>query len=511
MGEGSEPLLVGIDSSTQSSKAIVWTSEGTVVAQGQRPIEVHQPGSNWIEHDCPDWWSSTRDALNDAVSQVDPRRLQALGITHQRETFVPLNDQRRPLRRALLWSDARAARQVREIKQSLGEKYVRNITGKTPDLTPSLYKILWLRENEPEVFEQASVFADVHAYLAWKLTGRMVASFGSADPTSLFDIQSMEWSEPLLSEVGLTEDQLPDLAPPGTVLGEIHGEAAEETGLPEGLPVVSGLGDGQCASLGCGVVEAGSASLNLGSASVLGAFSPDYQVDPAFRTMIGPDAGYVLESVIRSGAYTITWFVNNFPPGSVGEGLEISPEEILELAANKVPPGSEGLISVPYWNAAMMPYWDPEARGITLGWSTDHTRAHFYRSILEGVAFEHRIHKEEMEKAIGTGLEQVVVLGGGANSSLWCQMIADILQSPIYRTQTTEATCLGAAILAAKGVDLYGSASEAASRMVHKKPCFSPRSEERKKYDRLYDEVYLNLFPQVREALQTLHNLTHGD
>lgn len=165
-------------------------------------------------------------------------------------------------------------------------------------------------------------------------------------------------------------------------------------------------------------------------------------------------------------------------------------------------------MTVPYWNSVMMPHWDPLARGITVGWSNDHTKAHFYRSILEGIAFEHRVHKGAMERSLGEPLEKIVVLGGGANSDLWCQIIADVMDSPLMGTQTTEATCLGAAILAASGVDLFPGPAEAAGTMVHTRPLFAPRGEQSERYNRLFEQVYTDLFPGLQHALQTLNQLT---
>jgi len=248
----------------------------------------------------------------------------------------------------------------------------------------------------------------------------------------------------------------------------------------------------------------------MGTAVVSGVVSTDYLTDRAFRTLYAPvapksSAAYFLEAVIQGGAFTVSWFVDKFV-----SDLEDSPEEILEAAAAQVPPGSLGLMLVPYWNHAMTPYWDPAASGITIGWTGAHGREHFYRAILEGIAFEQRLVGDGMMAATGQPFSEYVALGGGSRSDLWCQIIADTTGVPVVRSSTTEATCLGAGILAATAAGGYSDVYSAADGMTGTAECFVPNPETQAVYERLYREVYQPLFPTLQPLIHRLAKLTHS-
>jgi len=298
---------------------------------------------------------------------------------------------------------------------------------------------------------------------------------------------------------------------PGTVIGHVNKVAAAVTGLPDGLPVVAGAGDGQCAGLGAHATGGGRAALNMGTAVVSGIVSAAYLTDRAFRTLYAPIAGaYFLEAVIQSGVFTVNWFVEKFASDLHDSWLPLSPEELLEAAAAKVPPGSLGLVLVPYWKHAMTPYWDPAATGITIGWTGAHGREHLYRAILEGIAFEQRLVGDAMMAATGQPFSQYVAMGGGSRSNLWCQIIADVTGVPVVRSATAEATCLGAGIVAAAAAGWYPDAISAAANMAGTAGQFVPNPATQAVYDRLYSKVYRPLFPTLQPLLQHLTELTHG-
>ncbi|MBE0477674.1 FGGY-family carbohydrate kinase, partial [Candidatus Aerophobetes bacterium] len=443
--------IIGVDCSTTAAKAIVWDKEGTPVAEGRKSMQLLIPKSEWGEQKCEQWWSATAEAIKEAVLQVDSRRITAIGITHQRESFVPLNKNMHPLRNGILWVDTRATSQVQKLKKTYADT-IHKITGLFPNLYAANAKMMWLRENEPSIFEQTHKFLDVYAYLAWKLTGRLVTSFASACPLGLLDMSKLCWSKQVMEIIGVREEQFPELCPPGEVVGTLTREAASLLGLLEGVPVVAGGGDGQCAALGAGVVEEGYASLNLGTAVVSEFFSPEYVTGKTFRTLCGCVPGsYIAESLIAGGTFTISWFVKEFAHNErkLSEIDNISAEELLEILASRVKPQSPRLLMVPYWKAAAAPFWDPLARGIVIGWSGDTGRAHLYRAIMEGIVFEQKFLYDGMEASLNKKIEKIILLGGGAKSTLWRQILADITGIPVFIPHTFEATCLGAAMLAA--------------------------------------------------------------
>ena len=497
-----EQYVIGIDCSTTATKAVVWDERGRSVAEGRATFPLGAPRPGWYEQDAEEWWASTRSALKEAAAQVDTNRIRALGITHQRESFVCTDEGGRPLRQAILWLDARSYREV----DRYGSDRLHEITGKPPSMTPGLYKLFWLRENEPELFGRTSRVLDVHAFLVHRLTGEWRTSWACADPLGLLDMRTFDWSDEVLEELGLERKQLVELSPPGTVVGELGKDVAEETGLPVGLPVVGGAGDGQAAGLGANVTEAGRAYLNLGTALVSGTYSDDYAWGSEFRTLSGPiPKTYVPETLLRGGTYTIDWFVDNIGGIRAAElGLDLSAEEILETAAGRVPAGAEGLILLPYLNAASTPFWDSQARGVLFGLRGTHNKAHVYRAVLEGLAFEQRLETEAMENGLGQPVQKYFAMGGGSRSPLFCQLMADVTGRPVFSCKEVETTCLGAGMLAAAAMDDSAELRDVAATMSGEGVSYEPDEETSGFYDRIYNDVFKELYPRLSDLFPKL-------
>ena len=496
-----QDYVIGIDCSTTATKAVVWDEHGREVAEGRATFELSSPHPNWGEQNAEDWWESTKTALRRAAQVVDTRRIGAIGITHQRESFVCLNEDDHPIRPAILWLDSRATDEVAKY----GSEEVHRITGKPPNPTPGWYKMLWLREHEPNTLDRAARVVDVHAFLVYRMTGHWRTSWATADPMGVVDLQTFEYSDTLLDTVGLSREQMPELYAPGDVIGELTEDVAREVGLPAGLPVVSGVGDGQAAGLGANITEPGRAYLNLGTAVVSGTYSDNYSWGNEYRVLAGPvPRTYTMETLLAAGTFTISWFVENFA-GVNAEDLKLglSTEQILETAAAQLSPGSDGLLAVPYLNNALTPYWDFNARGILVGLTGAHGKAHVYRAILEGIAYEQRLMTDGAESGLEKPVEHVIALGGGSNSSLWCQMLADIMQRPVSVAQETESTCLGSGMLAAAACGIHGSIKEAAEAMSGVATRYEPDEARTGKYENLY-EVYKELYPSLRPLFPKL-------
>lgn len=346
---------------------------------------------------------------------------------------------------------------------------------------------------------------DVHAFLVRRLTGEWRTSWACADPLGLLDMRAFDWSEEVLGVIGLERGHMVELAPPGSVVGELGDDVAREVGLPAGLPVVGGAGDGQAAGLGANVTEAGRAYLNLGTALVSGTFKEDYAWGREFRTLAGPiPKTYVPETLLRGGTYTIDWFVDNFGGVRAQDlGLDLSAEEVLETAASRVKPGAEGLLLLPYLNAASTPYWDSQARGVLFGLRGGHKKAHVYRAVLEGLAFEQRLETEGMEGALGQPIEKFFAMGGGSRAPLFCQIVADITRRPVTSCKEVETTCLGAGMMAraaVEGSEIRGVAAE----MSAEGPTYEPDEKRAALYDKLYDNVFSQLYPRLSPLFPAL-------
>ena len=506
----SSRLVVSIDSSTTACKAIAWDMRGQALAEGRAAYPLIQPARGWHEQNAEDWWAGACRALGACVDQVQGSQIDAIAITHQRETFVPVDADGTPIRNAIMWNDERSAAQVAALERNFGPELHR-LTGKPPSMTASISKLLWLAEHEPELVARTARFLDVHAFLVHRLTGQYRTGLANADPLGVLDMERRTWADDLIRAIGLRPDQFVELVEPGAVIGFVTPVAAAATGLPAGLPVIAGAGDGHCAGLGANVTREGIAYLNLGTGIASGACSPTYLCDRAFRTLIAPVPGsYYVEHILRGGVYTVAWFVERFAADLRGGEQGRSAEAILEEAAAQIAPGAEGLMLVPYWNNVMNPYWDPLASGITVGWSGVHGRAHFYRAILEGIAYEQRLVGDAMMAAAGQRFAEYVGMGGGSRSRLWLQIMADVTGVPVVQSTTNEATCLGAGILAAVGAGWYADARAAAEAMTGTSGCYVPDGATMAVYNRLYQEVYRSLFPTLQAALDRLSLLTHN-
>lgn len=499
-----DPLVIAIDSSTTSSKAIVVDSKGNVLQTGKRNIQLHTPAMDFYEHNPTRWWESTHEAIAEAISKLseeERKRIAAIGITHQRESFAPFDEKGQPLRNGILWLDSRAAKQIR----AYGSTHIHELSGKPPGVTPGLYKMAWVKENEPEIFKKAHKVVDVLGYITWNLTDRWATSVAAVDSLGVLDIQKFDYSDELLEIAGVTRSQMADLVPPGEVIAMLKQELVDEWKLSQSIPIIAGLGDGQAAGIGAAAVSPEIAYLNMGTAVNAGIESPIYKCDPVFRTHVsGIKGNFVFEVLQSSGSYLAGWFRQSLgDPKLLGE-----PDPELDKLASQIPPGCEGLVTLPYWNAVQSPYWDPVARGAVVGWRGTHSRAHMYRSILESIGFEMKLNLESIQKGTGVPIKSIRAMGGGTRSRLWTQIMADIIGIPITICLQDEISALGAAVLAMASTGVYGNndVAYAANQMAHFGETINPDLEKTKIYEDIA-KVQYQLYPQLKNVFEQLHVL----
>lgn len=489
------PLVIAVDSSTTSTKAIVVDDAGRVLTQHRCDLDLHTPRVHFYEQDPRDWWRSTDRAIAGAVaglSSADWARVSHLCVTVQRQSFALVSDAGEPLRPGILWLDGRAAEQVRRI----GSEEIHALSGFQPDVTPSLYKIAWLADHEPEMLRRADKVVGVHGYLVHELTGRWIDSAATADSLGLLDMAAMTYSDQLVALAGLRPDQLADLVPAGSVIDTVRAEITRAWGLPEQIELVASCGDGQAAALGVGATELDEAYLNMGTAPVAGVHSPQYRVADAFRTdAAGIPGQYVLEIVQNSGSYLAGWFRTELgDPRLAGR-----PDPELEAAAAQVSPGCGGLVTLPYWNAVQSPHWDPSALGAVVGLAGAYGRAEMYRSVLEGLSIEMARNFASLQQATGVPLTSVRVVGGGQRSPLWRQIMTDTVGLPLTDCVHEEVSAMGAAVLAMAATGTHPSIPEASRAMAHLGRSSEPDPAAHELYRELGD-IQAGLYPALRET-----------
>lgn len=500
-------FVIGLDSSTQSTKAIAWNRRGESVATGRADIPMSNPQLDYFEQNPVDWWSACISAIKDCVAELESKghkanSIKSLAISNQRETLGFVGGDGEAVYPAIVWLDERTREQVDTFSAQFGADNIHRISGRPPDITPALYRYLWIKEHEPEVWSRTSCFVDVQAYLVQKLCGGDYRTgWISADPMGIVDMESHAWSAPLLDAIGLDEVRLPKLHAPGDLLGTVLADVAQLTGLPDAVKVFAAGGDGQCAGLGTACTTPDRAYINLGTAVVSGVWSPDYRYHTSWRTELAAQGeGYIFENCLRSGAFLLNWFVDQFVARGKADKKVF---DGLEEAATELPIGSDGLMIQPYFSGVMDPHWDTSARGVMIGLSASHTEAHIYRAILEAITIDQVMSTEDMETELGYTIDHYLAIGGGANSALWRQMLADASGKSVLVSQTVEASALGAGMIAAFGSGWFSSITEAAESMSGSTVEYKPDKSNFARYRELL-KLYRTLYPATAQINREL-------
>ena len=485
-------LVLAIDAGTTGVRSIFFDTTGNVMGMAYSEYKSTYPYPSWVEQGADSWWVKSCGTIKNALAEtgLSAEKVIGVSVTNQRETIVPVDDDGKPLRNAIVWQDRRTSPQCDWICNEMSEDEVYSITGLTVDPYFSAPKLLWIKEHEEQSFKNAHKFLLVHDYLIYRLSDEMITDFSNASRTMLFDIRGGIWSKRMLDTLGIPEEKLPRPVESGTQVGEITVKSSKETGLKAGTPVVAGGGDQQCAALGVGVVKEGMLKSTTGTGTFLLAHSKTVRLDSGRRVLcsrhVVPHAFVVEASMFTTGS-ALKWFRDNLgsEERSIADERGVDPYEIITEEATKVPAGSEGVLHIPHFAGSGAPYWNPYARGIFAGLALGHTRAHIVRSILEGVSYEIRTNIEVMRE-LGLPSREIHVTGGAARSSAWMQIQANILRIPVIRTQMEEATAIGAAILACKGIGVFKSISQAAEEMVKTLDTLLPTKESLDVYQRGY-------------------------
>ena len=508
----SEQYVLGVDSSTSATKVIAFDGKGIPVAVGTNgyPLYTDKPG--WVEQDPEDWWQAFVTGCRQVAADgnVDIKKAVGIGLTHQRFTFVAVDQDFRPLRRAILWNDIRCHREAEYAAETLGKQHIFERTGYPPGQW-TLYKALWLKNNEPEVYEKIFKLVLVQDYLIYRLTGNLVTLSGAGTMTGALDIaQPRKWATDVIEGLGVRKDiWIDEILSGGTVAGYVTRAAAQETGLPEALPVVTGAGDQPCGILGAGVIQPGEIGINGGTSCTnefVSAGLPKREKVNYFIEL-SPSGDYIVENYIPSGGSALmNWYKNNF--GHFETDLSQKDVrnvwEIIYNQAGGSPVGNRGMMIIPYFQGANGPYWDLNARGVIFGLHTEFGRSHMVRGIMEGLAYESRRQAQLMEEGTNTQVEEIKMYGGSARSDYWNQIFSDVFNKPLHVPETAETTALGAAISAAVGCNMFDDFKQAVTTMVSVKKSYQPIAAHADRYERFYREVYLKYYDSVQQHMRTI-------
>src|SRR5579884_655616 len=497
MAQGS--YLLGIDVGTTGVKALLVDEAGSVVTSATSDYPMYTPRPLWAEQNPRDWWRATTTAIRQVLRSVDPKRVVGVGLTGQMHGLVALDANDNVLRPCIMWNDQRTGAQCASVTKLVGERRLLDLIGNPvlPGFTAP--KILWVRENEPDVYQHIAHVLLPKDYVRFCLTGAFATEVSDASGTALFDVQHRRWSEEMLSALEIPRAWLPECYESPSVSAHISRQAADETGLAEGTPVVGGGGDQAAQAVGSGIVSEGVVSVTLGTSGVVFASCESYRREPEGRLHAFCHAipnSWHLMGVMLSAAGSFRWFRDALGQMEVREARASGTDvyEVLTAEAASAPAGSEGLIFLPYLTGERTPYPDPDARGVYFGLTLRHQKAHLIRAVLEGVAYGLRDSLELM-RALGITITQVRASGGGARSALWRQILADVFGSEIVLVNVTEGAAYGAALLAGVGAGLYPDVSVACARTVRVVDQIAP-SENAQIYADYYP-IYRSLYPSL--------------
>ncbi len=489
-------FVAALDLGTTGCRTFIFDLAGTIIANDYQEWESYFPSPSYVEQDANVWWNSIKKTIERAIkkSGIDKTDIVSLSVTNQRETIVPVDKEGNPLHNALVWQDRRTIDQVEFIKKVVGIEKIYQTTGLTIDPYFSATKILWFKDQKPDIYKKTHKFLLVSDFIIHKLTGNFYTDFSNASRTMLFDIKNLHYSDEIASALEIDLDKMPEALESGIDIGEM---ITDDTLFDKKTLVVTGAGDQQSAALGVGVVSPGEVKCTTGTGSFLLAFLGEPNFDPQKRVLCSchavPNTWVQEASIFTSGA-TLRWFRDQV--GQVESALAKEtgqdPYELMTAQAEESPIGANGLVLIPHLVGAGAPHWNPLAKGILFGLALGHQRKDIYRAVLEGVAFEIR-KNVEVFKELGIEPKELKLTGGGSRSDLWNHIIADVLGITCVRNVIEEATSLGAAILAASGAGLFPDISKAAENLCKVDKKWIPNEANNQLYEKIYsfsNEIY---------------------
>jgi xylulokinase len=508
-----EKLLLGIDIGTTGAKAALFDIEGNLqtIGQAEYPLRHLHPG--WAEQDPEDWWQAACVAIKQALKNIPEgaQRVAGVAVSSQAPTMLPLDRYGKPVRPALIWMDRRAEAEAIQLKERFGEELIETVTGNRADPFYVAAKILWYKTHEPDEFAQTHLFVQVNGYINYRLTDQYSLDPVHAALLELRDWQTGEWVPELCQLCGVEPRQFPPILPGHHILGEITPHAAEATGLIAGTPVMVGTVDGSAAALEAGAVESGIAAEMTGTSTVLLMPNDSGVIKPVFIAMPHciPDKYLLLGAMAASGA-SLRWYRDRFGKLEMeaSSQLGVDAYDLLTLQASQIPPGSHGVIFLPYMMGERSPLWHTNARGVFFGLSLTTPRGAIIRSILEGIAFALR-HNLEVAQQVGVPIHEIRSVGGGTHSTLWNQIKADVLGLPILIPRTSVGAPFADAFLVGMGLGIYTDIQSTLNQMIRIKTRYEPNMENQTVYTEMYG-IFRNIYDKLREEFDRLASVNVG-
>ncbi|MGC8766021.1 MAG: xylulokinase [Brevinematia bacterium] len=503
------PYFIGIDIGTSGTKTVLFDEKANTIASSFYEYPLYQPKMGWAEQDPEDWWNATVQTIRDVLhkSGVKAGEVKGLGLSGQMHGLVLLDKNYNVLRHSIIWCDQRTAKECDQITDLVGKEKLIEITA-NPALTGfTASKVMWVKNNEPHIYEKAYKILLPKDFIRFRLTGEFATEVSDASGMQFLDIKNRKWSDFVLERLGIDKNLLARVYESPEVTGTITKKVSELTGLAEGTIVVGGAGDQAAGAVGNGIVKPGVVSSTIGTSGVVFAYMEKISIDSKGRVHTFchavPGAWHVM-GVTQGAGLSLKWFRDNFCSSEKEVALHTGKDsyDVMNEEAARIKPGVDGLIYLPYLMGERTPHLDPFARGVFFGLSARHTKADMLRAVMEGVGYS---LKDCMEiiREMGIKVKEVRASGGGARSIVWRQIQADMFETDVYTVNSQEGPALGVALLAAVGAKYYKSVPEACNATIVTTSKLSPIKENIKVYSKYY-EVYKSLYNDLKEEFRKL-------
>lgn len=504
--------VIGVDCGTSGTKTVLFDEKGKVIASHTIEYPMYQPKNGYAEQDPADWANAMLDTVKAvmAKSGVSAKDVVGVGISGQMHGLVMIDGDGNVLRKSIIWCDQRTEAEVEQMNRLIGREKLIEITA-NPALTGwTAAKILWVKNNEPEIYEKCRHILLPKDYLRYILTGEFATEVSDASGMQLLDVPNRCWSKEICDALGIDMSMLAKVYESCEVTGELTAKAASLTGLKAGTIVVGGAGDNAAAAIGTGVAEDGKAFTTIGTSGVVFAHTSDIAIDPKGRVhtccAAVPNTWHVM-GVTQGAGLSLKWFRDNFCEAEKETAKYMGVDEyyLMDKEAMTVPVGAERLLYLPYLMGERTPHLDPNARGMFFGLSAMHTKKHMLRAVLEGVSYSLR-DCVEVFREMNINVSDMMACGGGGSSPLWRSMLADLYNCPVKTVASKEGPALGVALLALTGAGVYSSVPEACSAVVSVDKTQQPDEANVPIYESYY-QLYREIYPAIKAQCAKLAKL----
>lgn len=444
--------IIGVDIGTTSTKAEIFTTAGVGVVQHAIAYPLSSPEPDIQEQDPDEIFEAVVSSVNSLMvqSQISPSNVIGLCFSSGMHSLILMDQDGKPLTQSITWADRRSAPWVKEIREKHNGKAIYHRTGTPIHPMSPFVKLVWLRHEHPDLFQQATKFISIKEYVLYRWFGEYVVDYSIANATGLFNIHSLDWDAEALEVAGVQVEQLSQLVPTTHCLTDIRTEYAEQMGIAEQMPVIVGSSDGVLANLGVGAISPGIVAVSVGTSGAVRTVLDHPKTDPEEKLFCYAltEKHWVVGGAVNNGGLILRWVRDNLGDAEVNTAnlLEADPYNILTAIAATIPPGAEGLIFHPYLAGERAPLWDTNARGSLFGIALHHTKAHIIRAVLEGVVLNLKMVLDALYELTGS-ISSIRATGGFARSELWRQMLADIFNYEVIVPDSFESSCFGAALL----------------------------------------------------------------